>query len=494
MALLNTSYHVLLIEDDPKQSELYAELIREVADCKVDVMSRAIDSSDWIGRSNYHLVVIDHNPAGGGVSGFILLEQIKRISPVTSVILIAERASIEQAVAAIRLGAEDYLKKPFNLETFQLAVKRGLDRKAVFGENAGASSFLNLLNSCQMISASLEQKKIFGIIQSYFSRELKCACSAVYTMDQEKLVRMDVRAKNDVNELSGQDKAMLEVLDIALHASNPLPGLAKQNETYRFIERGQMSPPLFVFRFQCSDPLDYYLVCLSPESPASVEAFDSRLRMLKAQIEVTGKNIAQYMGVHKLVYVDDATGLYNTRYLNYILEREISQARTSKKPFAVLFIDCDHFKLINDNHGHLVGTKILNELGAQIRKLVRETDIGFRYGGDEFVAVLSPCDLNTAKVVAERIRSSIEQELFLSNEGLNLHITVSIGVALFPDHAGSKQAIIDAADHAMYSAKRATRNAVTIAETPELPAPSSEVTNPPGAEAVPPKKKEASGA
>ena len=472
MVSLNAPYNVLLVEEDPKQGELYADLIREVAECKVDVLSRLDESIDWIARSNYHLVVIDNSPlaaasgaAGGGPptstpTGFALLEQIKRISPVTSVIVISDRATVEQAVAAIRMGAEDYLKKPFNLENFQLAVKRGLDRKAVFGEGVGVSNFLNLLNSCQMISASLEQKKIFGIVQSYFSRELKCAYSAIYTLRETDSA--PVRVTSGAKE-PDQDRAMQEVLEIALHASNPMAALAKSNESYRFIERGQLTPGLFILRFHCADPNQYFLVCLSPEYPTAIEAFDSRIRMLKAQIEVTGRNIAQYMGVHKLVYVDDATGLYNTRYLNYILEREIAQAQTAKKSFAVLFLDADRFKVINDTHGHLVGTKILNQLGTALRRLVRDSDIVFRYGGDEFVAVLSPCDLNTAKVVAERIRSAIEAEIFLEAEGLNLRVTVSIGVALFPDHAASKQAIIEAADQAMYSSKRTTRNSVTIA-------------------------------
>src|SRR4051812_23193828 len=115
------TYHVLLIEEDPKETELYSDLIREVADCKVDVMTRVESSFDWIGRSNYHLVVIDsassapsQGQAGaapgpsGGLNGLTLVEQIKRVSPVTSVILVSEQATIEQAVAAIRLGAEEY--------------------------------------------------------------------------------------------------------------------------------------------------------------------------------------------------------------------------------------------------------------------------------------------------------------------------------------------------------------------------------------------------
>lgn len=453
----NHVYRVLLVEEDPKQTELYSDLLREVSSCQVDVVSRIESSLDWMDRASYHLIVLDLS--GGKVDGLDLLERIKRLSPMTSVILISDQATVEQAVAAIRLGAEDYFQKPFNLESFRLAVKRGLDRKAVFGNNAGASGYLNLLNSCQMISATLEQSKILGIIQSYFARELSVDHASFYHLSGQDPARL-ADAPGDHKK----DRAMEEVLDIALHASGVLPKMTEGDELYRFVERGQLTPGLFIFRFRCAGARDCFYVALSPEIPSPLDAFESRLKILKTQIELTGKNIDQYQGVQSLVYVDDVTGLYNTRYLHHILDREIAQYQNSNRSFAVLFIDADHFKKVNDTHGHLVGSKLLNELGLQLRKFVRGSDTVFRYGGDEFVAVLSPCDLATAQTVAERIRSSVEKTAFLGDEGLGIHFTVSIGVAIFPDHAQSKKAIIDAADQAMYSAKRATRNSVFIAQ------------------------------
>jgi two-component system cell cycle response regulator len=454
----DNSYRVLLIEADPNETEVYSDLIREVADCTVDVVNNADNSFEWISASNYHLVVVD--ASASELDGLGIVEQIKWISPVTSVILVSERASIEQAVAAIRLGAEDYLEKPFNIESFRLAVKRGLDKKALFGTgNSDVSQFFNLLNSCQMISASLDQGKIFNVLRSYLSRELDCDHTAIYSITPS-----DDPANQAVKMVEGNfDRAMQEIMDIVLQASNPLPKMVAANEYSRFVDRSQLTPGLFVFRFRCLGSNEYFCVCLSPERPTVPDAFESRLRMLKAQVEATGKNIERYQGVQNLVYVDDATGLYNTRYLNQILDREIAQSRSSGKPFAVLFVDADKFKGVNDNHGHLVGTKLLNELGEQIKKFVRDKDTVFRYGGDEFVAVLSACDLATAGIVAERIRSAVERHDFLSNEGLALRFTVSIGVALFPDHASSKREIIDAADRAMYDAKKRTRNSVTIA-------------------------------
>jgi two-component system cell cycle response regulator len=453
MAEANHSYHVLLIGEDPKQIEMYSELLGEVVTCKIDVMSRVENTFEWIGQSNYHLVVIDIS-LNTPIDGLGLLEQIKRISPPTSVILVSEGADVVEAVAAIRLGAEDYLKKPFNVEAFKLAVKRSLDRKTIFGTDNPAAKFLTLLTACQMVSASLEQKKIFSIVQSYLSQELKCQHTAIYSLQGKDPIRIEISER--------EDRAMQEILDISLRAAAPLHQMVEAGEMHRLIERGQLTPGLFIFRFQCAGQSDYFCVCLSPEQPSPFEAFE-----VKAQIEVTGKNIEQYMGVQHLVYVDDATGLYNTRYLNNVLDKEIQQSQTSGKSFAVLFIDADKFKSVNDTHGHLVGTKLLYELGDQLKRFTRDTDTVFRYGGDEFVAVLSACDLGTAKAVAERIRASVEQTAFLQSEGLNIRFTVSIGVALFPDHAKSKKEIVEAADQAMYDAKKISRNSVTIARISE---------------------------
>jgi two-component system cell cycle response regulator len=458
MADSNPTYSVLLVGEDPKQTEMYSELLIEVAPCKIDVISRLESGFDWIGQGNYHLVVIDV-PASSKPSALTLLEQIKRMRPTAGVILVSEQADVGEAVAAIRMGAEDYLKKPFNVEEFKLAAKRSLDRKTVFGVDNTASKFLSLLSACQMVSASLEQKKIFGIIQSYLSQELKCQHTAIYSLQGKDPIRIEAADR--------EDRAMQEVLDIALRASAPLHQMEGAGEMYRFINRGQLTPALFIFRFKCAGQSDYFCICLSPEQPSPLEEFGERLRMLGTQIEVTGKNIEQYMGVQHLVYVDDATGLYNTRYLHNVLDREIQHSQSSGKPFAVLFIDADKFKSINDSNGHLVGTKLLYELGEQLKRFVRDTDTVFRYGGDEFIAVLSACDLSTAKAVAERIRQSVEKRSFLESEGLAIHFTVSIGVALFPEHAKSKKEIIDAADQAMYDAKKTSRNSVTVAKVLE---------------------------
>jgi DNA-binding response OmpR family regulator len=162
------------------------------------------------------------------------------------VIIIAEKARVEHSVAAIKLGAEDYLKKPVKLESLRLAVKRGLDRKAVFGESMNASGFLFLFNSCQMISASLDQHKIFSTIQAYLMRELKSDYSAIYTIAEGNIVRLD-----DLNQDSNQGKALEQVLEIALHSVDWRSQMQDQRKNYLFIDRTKSSPRNLQAQWKC---------------------------------------------------------------------------------------------------------------------------------------------------------------------------------------------------------------------------------------------------
>ncbi len=479
----STTYDVLLIESNQKETEIYSELIKEVSSCKIDVMSRVASTMEWVARSNYHLVIIDSSGidkeyseyrknrrttdefslANQKIDGITLLERIKRVSPNTSVIIISELADVVSAVSAMRLGAEDYLKKPFDLEKFKLAVKRGLDRNQVFGGAQGATGYFNLLNSCQLISASMEQDKVFTTVKSYLTQELSTNFTAIYRLEDENPIRVDHDPEPEES-----DQALEEILEIAVYAANPFPKMTEADERDRFIDRGQLTPGLFVLRLRCVNSYDFFFVCLSPKRPINIDAFENRLRLLRRQVEVTGNNIREYMGVKQLVYVDDATGLGNTRYLNNILDREIANSNSKKTSFAVLFIDADHFKKVNDNHGHLTGTKLLNELGQHLKNHVRGSDTVFRYGGDEFVAVLSPSDFETASQVAERIRKAVEKRPFCESEKEGgLHFTVSIGVALYPDHAQSKKQVIEIADMAMYNAKKKSRNCVYVVPVPK---------------------------
>lgn len=166
--------------------------------------------------------------------------------------------------------------------------------------------------------------------------------------------------------------------------------------------------------------------------------------------------------IEELSFVDEVTGLYNQRYLHLVLDQEIERVKRENTKFSVLFIDIDHFKNVNDKNGHLVGSQVLKEIGKILKQNVRSVDYCFRYGGDEFLLVLSGANTDQSTIVAERIRKQIDSTDFVI-DGTKVHVTLSIGIACFPDHAKSKKKIIQVADEAMYCGKNLTRNIVYVA-------------------------------
>jgi len=126
-------------------------------------------------------------------------------------------------------------------------------------------------------------------------------------------------------------------------------------------------------------------------------------------------------------------------------------------------MDLDNFKRINDRYGHLVGSKVLIEVSQLLLVCVREIDTVIRYGGDEYTILLVDSDTDVASLVAERIRKTIEEHVFMQDESLLVNITVSIGLASFPLHAQDKKRLLEMADKAMYFGKNKTKNSVYIA-------------------------------
>lgn len=164
-------------------------------------------------------------------------------------------------------------------------------------------------------------------------------------------------------------------------------------------------------------------------------------------------------GALQQVYRDSLTNLYNQRFLNEVLAKKIEEHKRYNTPFSVLFIDVDHFKRVNDSLGHVIGSGVLGEMGDLLQGQIRNSDYAFRYGGDEFIILLSHTEGNDAVIVAERVRAAVENHQFEVN-GVNVRITVSIGLAFFPKHAQSAEEIIRIADEAMYYGKNKSRNIV----------------------------------
>lgn len=165
--------------------------------------------------------------------------------------------------------------------------------------------------------------------------------------------------------------------------------------------------------------------------------------------------------VRERIRYDSLTGLLTKESLFLAMEMEIVRAEAYRLPLAVLMMDLDRFKSVNDTHGHLMGSHVLAGVGRLIRDNLRAIDVSGRYGGEEFTSYLAETRAEKAVAVAERIRKAIERETFHYG-GASVQITISIGVSCYPDHGRDVTALVERADSALYRAKNTGRNRVIL--------------------------------
>jgi diguanylate cyclase (GGDEF)-like protein len=228
------------------------------------------------------------------------------------------------------------------------------------------------------------------------------------------------------------------------------------------------------FRDTCLGVIEL-INCIGPEG------FDSRdLKLLEALSDFAAialENARHVKRIHELTITDDCTTLYNARHMSFILETEIYRSQRYAYEFSLIFIDLDHFKQVNDTQGHLVGSRLLADIGNALKQHCRLIDFAFRYGGDEFVLLLPQTSKESATNVARRLHRLIREATWLAEDGLNIKLTASMGVASYPVDSRTKEGLLHLADEAMYLAKNTNRDSVAVANIgilPHLPAATAE--------------------
>ncbi len=172
------------------------------------------------------------------------------------------------------------------------------------------------------------------------------------------------------------------------------------------------------------------------------------------------QNAVLFKKIEEITITDDLTKLYNSRFLHNRLDHEVERARRFKQSISMIFMDLDYFKDVNDRYGHLCGSKLLLEVARLIKSTIRSVDYACRYGGDEFVILMPQTTKDNAIVVANKIRTALNEHLFLQDEGINHRLTASFGVASYPEDAKNKLDLLHMADDAMYRVKSRSRDGV----------------------------------
>jgi diguanylate cyclase (GGDEF)-like protein len=364
---------------------------------------------------------------------------------------------VDPAVRAMKSGASDYLVKPVTPEVLHVAVQRALSTRALLDENKALRSHLTLFETCQRITAGLDRGTLLPMALSAVAAECGAVAAALFELDGKG---WGLAGTHALDRAQGESLLAAGSEDLARLA----PGGA--------LPVGPISAPRLPSPQGILLPVTDGQGLLGAICVLGVSDLDAeragRAAFICRHLGLALQTLGRLRQVEDLAYLDDLTHLYNTRFLDVALEREVQSGR----PFTVLFLDLDYFKTVNDQHGHLVGSRLLVEMGRVLRSCVRDDDVLVRYGGDEFVAVLVGVDSGTGLKVAERIRRVVEDHRFLSRESASIRITASIGLASCPEHTRGKAEVLDLADRAMYRGKQSTRNVVYIAskDLPPVPA------------------------
>lgn len=191
----------------------------------------------------------------------------------------------------------------------------------------------------------------------------------------------------------------------------------------------------------------------------------SLLSAIADYIAIGISNARNFSRVRELVITDDLTGLYNARYFDELLDIELSRAQRFSASLSLVFIDLDYFKLVNDKHGHLIGSRMLAEIGQLFKNRIRNVDYGARYGGDEFVLILPQTDKKGAYELVCSLRDMVRNYVLTTENGAEVSVTASFGISSYPEDVDNKVDLIRLADNLMYKVKETTRDGIMMAES-----------------------------
>jgi two-component system cell cycle response regulator len=455
---------ILVVDDDSFARTLCRQILEEEDGFEV-VEAQSVDEGlEVISEGGVDLVISDL--VMPDKTGIDMVEILRLEHPGLGVILITGHGTVESAVKAIKVGAVDYIRKPLNPAEFKVVVSRALEQSHLVDENRELRNSLKLYDASSRISKTIEIEELYQIIFDLMTKETGATRGFLYVVDQEQGESNIILSEGfDVEENEGLDRKIFEELQEELaHLSEP------------FIPNHPLTTA--VNYRNSSDPVQSSLFIPlknKNELVGAVVFFDTErtgvfgkeaLRVgsfLSEHASTALENAMLYSQAKILTITDDLTNVFNYRYLNNILDRELVRAQRLNSSMSVLFLDLDSFKEVNDQHGHLLGSKILVELAGLLKGAVRKVDAVARYGGDEYIVVLTDTNSKGAMIVAERIRQMVEDYTFTVSEGYPIKLTISVGVASYPEHGVTKVELLHLADEAMYKGKYGRKNIVYVA-------------------------------
>ena len=448
---------ILIVEDDLFFREMYSGLL-QAEGYPTDTASCGMEALDLLAKNKYGLVITDL--VMPDISGMEILSQAKETDPGIDVIMVTGHANLESAIFALKHGARDYLIKPVNHDEFRHLVFQCMQQRRLLDENEELKNMLNLFQSSQAIAGCLELDRVYHLMVEALAREIGVSRALGLFQGNDRLELKDVKG---MTTSVAQRYADVVLAHITKQSQNRLIVKLRFEDTPATADSAvsDISEAYFIFVHNKDALLGGVAVFNEPGlNLPELHTKKKNIRFLLDQAARAFENAENYSIAKDMLFIDDLSGLFNYRYLEVALDRELKRVERYASHLAVLFVDLDFFKRVNDTHGHLVGSRVLREMADLLKKSTREVDVVIRYGGDEYTIILVETSAETAGIVAERIRAQVESHVFLASEGYAIRLTCSIGYACYPEDSISKQELLDMADQAMYGGKAGGKNCV----------------------------------
>ncbi len=376
------------------------------------------------------------------------------------IVMVTALSDTADRVVGLEAGADDFLTKPVDDLALFARVRSLLRFKVTFDElrlRFGVDSAAQLEEMAPIWNESLEDSNVL-LLEDFDSRarmisEPLSAHHKVVVVDEEKACFAEL-------ENGGYDAVIVSLSLDTIDGLRVVSQLRSRPQTRMLpilvlVEDGEMERLAKALDLGVTDyvmaPIDRNELIARARMQVRRKRYQDRLRTnLEASVSMAA--------------LDELTKLHNRRYLTTYLKREFERSRQTGKPLSLIILDVDHFKKVNDSHGHAVGDVVLIELGSRILQLTRSSDFPARYGGEEFVVVMPETDPTVARAVAERLRHGVAEKPFAAvKDDLLLDVTISVGVANLTDDVETPDDLFRLADDALYKAKAGGRNQVVCA-------------------------------
>jgi two-component system cell cycle response regulator len=398
-----------------------------------------------------------------GMDGFEACKKIKEDSEISHIPVVMVTALSEKSdrLKGLESGADDFLTKPINDMALFARVKSLIRIKMLLDElrlrdktsaqmgiaPAANNAFISDVSGAKVMLVDddeVQGKQIITKLSETYKvdwvQDPEQAMAKVTAGDYDAILISTMLSGSDGLRLASQIKSQEETRNVPLLV---------------FVDEDDKA---IMFKALEMGINDYLTV------PVDKNEMIARVRMQVRRKKYQEALKSQYQQSISMALTDGLTGLYNRHYLNTHLANMVKQAQQNSKNLAVMIMDMDHFKQVNDTHGHDAGDMVLKQLADLIIMVSRSTDLAARFGGEEFMILMPETDPQAAIGAAKRMREIVEKTPFRINaEGLTIHKTISIGVSSLHPDSDSVEGLLKRADEALYEAKNGGRNTVKVA-------------------------------